>query len=110
MNAFRGLANVQQATLASVAPGIAEALVATGVGLVITDMPPSSHQVSPFKGFVERTRLVPTVMSSVRRELRQTKGELQFDFSLRGVRHSSLPVAASRASKNESPSKSHCRR
>jgi biopolymer transport protein TolQ len=29
MNSFRGLANVQQATLASVAPGIAEALVAT---------------------------------------------------------------------------------
>ena len=33
MQAFRGLANVQQATLASVAPGIAEALVATAVGL-----------------------------------------------------------------------------
>ncbi len=33
MNAFRGLANVHQATLASVAPGIAEALVATAIGL-----------------------------------------------------------------------------
>ncbi|MEZ5650207.1 MAG: protein TolQ [Burkholderiaceae bacterium] len=33
MNAFRGLANVEQATLASVAPGIAEALVATAIGL-----------------------------------------------------------------------------
>lgn len=33
MNAFRGLANVQQATLAHVAPGIAEALVATAIGL-----------------------------------------------------------------------------
>lgn len=33
MNAFRGLANVQQATLASVAPGISEALVATAIGL-----------------------------------------------------------------------------
>lgn len=33
MNAFRGLANVGQATLASVAPGIAEALVATAIGL-----------------------------------------------------------------------------
>jgi biopolymer transport protein TolQ len=33
MNSFRGLANVQQATLASVAPGIAEALVATAIGL-----------------------------------------------------------------------------
>jgi biopolymer transport protein TolQ len=33
MHAFRGLANVQQATLSSVAPGIAEALVATAIGL-----------------------------------------------------------------------------
>ncbi|MBX6318103.1 protein TolQ [Pigmentiphaga sp.] len=33
MHAFRGLANVEQATLASVAPGIAEALVATAIGL-----------------------------------------------------------------------------
>lgn len=33
MNAFRGLANVQQATLAAVAPGIAEALIATAMGL-----------------------------------------------------------------------------
>jgi len=34
MHAFRGLANVSQATLASVAPGIAEALVATAAGLI----------------------------------------------------------------------------
>ena len=33
MNAFRGLADVQQATLATVAPGIAEALIATAIGL-----------------------------------------------------------------------------
>ncbi|EAT11748.1 protein TolQ [Bermanella marisrubri] len=33
MNSFRGLANVQQATLAVVAPGIAEALIATAIGL-----------------------------------------------------------------------------
>jgi biopolymer transport protein TolQ len=33
MNAFRSLANVQAATLAHVAPGIAEALVATAIGL-----------------------------------------------------------------------------
>ncbi|MCO5096461.1 MAG: protein TolQ [Rhodocyclaceae bacterium] len=33
MNAFRGLANVSSATLAHVAPGIAEALVATAIGL-----------------------------------------------------------------------------
>ncbi len=34
MNSFRGLANVHQATLASVAPGISEALVATAMGLL----------------------------------------------------------------------------
>lgn len=33
MNSFRGLANVSQATLAMVAPGIAEALIATAMGL-----------------------------------------------------------------------------
>ena len=33
MNAFRGLANVSQATLAQVVPGIAEALIATAIGL-----------------------------------------------------------------------------
>jgi len=33
MNAFTSLGNVQQATLAMVAPGIAEALVATAIGL-----------------------------------------------------------------------------
>jgi biopolymer transport protein TolQ len=33
MHAFRSLANVQQATLAQVAPGTAEALVATAIGL-----------------------------------------------------------------------------
>jgi biopolymer transport protein TolQ len=33
MNSFRGLANVSQATLSHVAPGIAEALIATAIGL-----------------------------------------------------------------------------
>jgi biopolymer transport protein TolQ len=33
MNAFTGLGNMQQATLQTVAPGIAEALVATAIGL-----------------------------------------------------------------------------
>ncbi len=33
MHAFIGLSNMQQATLASVAPGIAEALIATAIGL-----------------------------------------------------------------------------
>ncbi len=34
MNAFQSLGNVSQATLALVAPGIAEALVATALGLL----------------------------------------------------------------------------
>ncbi|MDG2079220.1 MAG: protein TolQ [Pseudomonadales bacterium] len=33
MNSFRGLANTHQATLASVAPGVSEALIATAMGL-----------------------------------------------------------------------------
>jgi biopolymer transport protein TolQ len=33
MHAFTGLASLQQVTLATVAPGIAEALVATAIGL-----------------------------------------------------------------------------
>jgi biopolymer transport protein TolQ len=33
MSAFHNLGNVQQATLAAVAPGIAEALIATAIGL-----------------------------------------------------------------------------
>jgi len=33
MNSFTALGNVQQATLAMVAPGIAEALIATAIGL-----------------------------------------------------------------------------
>ena len=33
MNSFMALGNVKQATLAQVAPGIAEALIATAIGL-----------------------------------------------------------------------------
>jgi biopolymer transport protein TolQ len=33
MNSFRGLGNVKSATLAMVAPGISEALIATAMGL-----------------------------------------------------------------------------
>ncbi|MBU6304461.1 MAG: protein TolQ [Betaproteobacteria bacterium] len=62
MHAFTGLANVQQATLASVAPGIAEALVATAIGLFAaipavvaynryaTDL---DHLSIRFEGFIE---------------------------------------------------------
>jgi biopolymer transport protein TolQ len=48
MNAFRGLANVGQATLAHVAPGIAEALVATAMGLFA-----AIPAVVAYNGFVQ---------------------------------------------------------
>jgi biopolymer transport protein TolQ len=62
MNAFRGLANVQQATLAAVAPGIAEALIATAIGLfaaipAVIAYNHYSHDIDRlairFEGFIE---------------------------------------------------------
>jgi biopolymer transport protein TolQ len=52
MNAFRSLANVQQATLSMVAPGIAEALIATAMGLVAAI--PAVVAYNRFSGQVER--------------------------------------------------------
>ena len=47
MNSFRGLAQVQQATLASVAPGIAEALMTTAVGPGCCD--PCGRSIQPLR-------------------------------------------------------------
>ena len=47
MHAFIGLANLTQVSLATVAPGIAEALVATAIGLFSGD--PGSHRVQPLR-------------------------------------------------------------
>ena len=47
MNAFHGLGNVQQATLAMVAPGIAEALIATAMGLFAAI--PGGHRLQPLR-------------------------------------------------------------
>lgn len=52
MNSFRGLAFTQQATLASVAPGIAEALVATAMGLFAAI--PAVVAYNRFNGRVDR--------------------------------------------------------
>ncbi len=52
MNAFRALGNVQQATLALVAPGIAEALIATAAGLFAAI--PSVIAYNRFANDVER--------------------------------------------------------
>jgi biopolymer transport protein TolQ len=46
MNSFRGLATAQQATLATVAPGIAEALIATAIGSVRGN--PGRYCLQPF--------------------------------------------------------------
>ena len=62
MNSFRGLATESQATLATVAPGIAEALIATAMGLLaaipgVIAYNRFSHQadqiVSNYENFVE---------------------------------------------------------
>ncbi len=52
MNSFRALADVQQATLSLVAPGIAEALVATAMGLFAAI--PAVIAYNRFSGKVER--------------------------------------------------------
>ena len=55
MNSFRGLANVQQATLAVVAPGISEALIATAMGLFA-----AIPAVMAFNQFAMRSELLST--------------------------------------------------
>jgi biopolymer transport protein TolQ len=52
MNSFRGLANVAQATLGTVAPGIAEALIATAMGLFAAI--PATVAYNRFAGDVNR--------------------------------------------------------
>jgi biopolymer transport protein TolQ len=52
IHAFSGLAGMEQATLAAVAPGISEALVATAIGLVVAI--PSSWAYNQFVRSMER--------------------------------------------------------
>ncbi|NIO42603.1 MAG: protein TolQ [Burkholderiales bacterium] len=67
MNSFRGLANVGQATLASVAPGIAEALVATAMGLFA-----AIPAVISFNHFVRNLESLSTRFESFIEELSNT--------------------------------------
>ena len=67
MNSFRGLANVGQATLASVAPGIAEALVATAMGLFA-----AIPAVIGFNHFVRSLERLSTRFESFMEELFNT--------------------------------------
>jgi len=64
MNSFRGLANVGQATLASVAPGIAEALIATAMGLFA-----AIPAVVGFNHFVRNLERLSTRFDSFMEEL-----------------------------------------
>ncbi|MGD2138921.1 MAG: protein TolQ [Burkholderiales bacterium] len=67
MNSFRGLANVGQTTLASVAPGIAEALVATAMGLFA-----AIPAVISFNHFVRNLERLSTRFESFMEELSNT--------------------------------------
>ena len=59
MHAFVGLSNLTQVTLATVAPGIAEALVATAIGLVA-----AIPAVMFFNYFMNRTRVLEADMDN----------------------------------------------
>ncbi len=52
MTAFQGLANVKEATIAMVAPGISEALIATAMGLVAAI--PASWAYNRYSNKLER--------------------------------------------------------
>jgi biopolymer transport protein TolQ len=75
MHAFVGLSNLQQVTLATVAPGIAEALVATAIGLFAA-IPATiaynrfSHRVNAFEARLQR--FADKVHAQVGRELERT--------------------------------------
>ena len=75
MHAFRSLANVQQATLAQVAPGIAEALVATAIGLfaaipAVIAYNRFSHRVNAFEARLQR--FADKVHAQIGRELERS--------------------------------------
>jgi biopolymer transport protein TolQ len=59
MHSFRSLSNVQQATLAQVAPGIAEALVATAIGLMA-----AIPAVMAYNFFSRRIRVIAAEMET----------------------------------------------
>ena len=80
MHAFRGLSTMQQATLAAVAPGIAEALVATAIGLfaaipAVVAYNRFSHDVDRiavrFESFMEEFSNILQRQAHVRNEPRQ---------------------------------------
>ncbi|MGH8679396.1 MAG: protein TolQ [Burkholderiales bacterium] len=85
MNAFRGLANVGQATLAHVAPGIAEALVATAMGLFA-----AIPAVIAFNHFVRHIERLSTRFDSFMEEFsnilqRQANAAVQAQSPVQGV-------------------------
>jgi biopolymer transport protein TolQ len=83
MNAFRGLANVQQATLAAVAPGIAEALIATAIGLFAAI--PAVVAYNRFSHDIDRLAIRFELHRRVLQHL-ATSGTLMAGSSMRGGR------------------------
>jgi biopolymer transport protein TolQ len=75
MNSFRGLSNVSQATIAHVAPGIAEALIATAMGLfaaipAVIAYNRFSHRVNAYEARLQR--FADKVHSQIGRELERS--------------------------------------
>ena len=67
------------------------------------DIPLSCHRSSPSSPY-DFTPPWPVVTSSVRTSFSHTNGVDQFDRSSRSVRHSSSPVAASKAATHDASS------
>src|SRR5262245_41403322 len=74
---------------------------ATGVALIWPIVPFNSQSCLPVSGSYDRTFGLPMQTTSVRTLFFHTSGLLQPVRSVRGVLHSSLPVFASRATRND---------
>jgi biopolymer transport protein TolQ len=72
MHAFTGLAQMQQVTLAKVAPGIAEALVATAAGLIL-----ALTSLIPYNGFMNRVEKMNLEIGEAASELVEYAGLMQ---------------------------------
>src|SRR5262245_41420216 len=87
----------------------ARSLPRTGVGIVTSDFLASRHSSAPVTGSYPRAYWAALVTISVRREFRQTTGELQDGISSRGVDQTLDPSSRLNAAMNESRLRSHWR-
>src|SRR4030095_11584026 len=79
-----------------------------GVGAVILELRPSRHNSLPVRGSYPRMKFDAFVTSSGPADVFTTVGVPHEGSSSRSVFQTVLPVAASRASRNESVCVSHC--